>query len=172
MQVNYFAFGSNLSSARLLARIPRASKYCVATLDRHQLRWHKRGSDRSGKCDIVHSADPEHRVYGVVYRMSADEVLILDGHEGEGVGYRRRDIVVSGLHGGSIDAFAYFALQTDKLLQPNHWYKEHVLRGAEEHGLPADYIDAIRATASIDDHDRERHRLEMSIYHAEFQAPV
>ena len=171
MQLHYFAFGSNLSSARLLQRIPRASIHGIARLEQHQLRWHKRGSDRSGKCDMVHSADPEHCVYGVVYRMTADEMLILDGHEGEGVGYRRAEIVVTALHGGSIDAFTYFALQTDELLQPYHWYKAHVLRGAEEHGLPADYVDAIRATASIDDLDRERHRREMSIHPAGRRAP-
>jgi len=32
MTIHYFAFGSNLSSRRLLARIPGASKNCVATL--------------------------------------------------------------------------------------------------------------------------------------------
>ena len=164
MMINYFAFGSNLSSPRLLQRIPRASKHCVARLDRHQLRWHKSGRDRSGKCDIFHTGDSGDLVYGVVYRMSHAEKIELDAYEGEGIGYQRRQISVTALHGENIDAFTYFALEIDHLLQPYHWYKEHVLRGALEHGLPPHYVDHIRATPSIDDHDALRHSQELSIY--------
>ena len=42
--------------------------------------------------------------------------------------------------------------------------EEHVLRGAIEHGLPPDYVEDIRATPSIDDHDDLRHRRELAIY--------
>ncbi|MCP4768974.1 MAG: gamma-glutamylcyclotransferase [Gammaproteobacteria bacterium] len=37
MKISYFAFGSNLSSTRLLERIPRAAKKCVAILPGHRL---------------------------------------------------------------------------------------------------------------------------------------
>ena len=164
MKINYFAFGSNLSSPRLQERIPRAQKHCVAVLEQHQLRWHKSGRDRSGKCDILHTGDAGDLVYGVVYRMSHDEKLDLDVYEGEGIGYQRRRIRVTALHGESIDAFTYFALEIEALLQPYHWYKEHVLRGALEHELPPHYVEHIRATPSIDDDDDERHRRELSIY--------
>ncbi|MBT8436277.1 MAG: gamma-glutamylcyclotransferase [Gammaproteobacteria bacterium] len=164
MEVNYFAFGSNLSSPRLLERIPRASKHCVATLPGHRLCWHKRGQDRSGKCDIAASDNPNDIVYGVVYLMTQDEKLQLDVHEGAGIGYERREVTVSGPQGVSINAFTYYALEIDHLRQPYHWYKEHVLRGALEHGFPEDYIETIRATPSIDDHDAERHWRELVIY--------
>ena len=164
METNYFAFGSNLSSPRLLQRIPRASKHCVAKLDRHQLRWHKSGRDRSGKCDIHHTGDSGDLVYGVIYQMSHSEKLELDAYEGEGIGYQRREISVTALSGENIAAFTYFALEIDYLLRPYHWYKEHVLRGAIEHGLPPHYVEHIRATASIDDHDAGRHVRELAIY--------
>ena len=164
MELNYFAFGSNLSSARLLERIPSAVKHCVATLDRHQLRWHKCGRDRSGKCDIHFTGNRRDCVHGVIYMMTHEQKLVLDGYEGEGIGYQRREISVVSQAGETIEAFSYFALQINHGLQPYHWYKEHVLRGAVEHGLPIDYVDIIRATASIDDHDQERHQRELSIY--------
>ena len=28
-------------------------------------------------------------------------------------------------------------------LRPMAWYKDHIVRGAREHGLPADYIRAL-----------------------------
>jgi len=164
MKINYFAFGSNLSSARLLERLPEASRYCVATLQQHQLCWHKKGQDLSGKCDIGYTGNPQDTVYGVVYRVTQDEKLELDIYEGAGVGYQRRDIQVVALHGEVIDVFTYFALQTDPAQQPYHWYKEHVLRGALEHDFPAHYVEHIRAATSIDDHDGERHTRELSIY--------
>ena len=164
MKVNYFAFGSNLSSPRLLERIPLASKHCVAILHQHRLRWHKSGKDRSGKCDIEFTGSTADHVYGVVYLMTHDEKLELDIYEGAGIGYERRQICVTALHGASIDAFTYYALEIDHLLQPYHWYKEHVVRGALEHDFPQHYVEHIQAIPSIDDHDDERHHRELSIY--------
>ena len=164
MRVNYFAFGSNLSSARLLERIPEASVHCVATLHSHRLRWHKKSQDRSGKCDIEFTDRAEDYVYGVLYRMTHEEKLVLDSYEGAGIGYERRQVEVMALHGEVIEAFTYYALQIDRRRQPYHWYKEHVLRGAREHDFPPAYIEHIERTVAIDDHDRDRHRRELSIY--------
>lgn len=164
MKINYFAFGSNLSSQRLLERIPRTSKHCIATLDRHRLRWHKNGKDRSGKCNIEFTDRAKDQVYGVVYRMTQDEKLQLDIYEGAGIGYERRDVQVTAVNGEAIEAFTYYALEIDELMQPYHWYKEHVLRGAMEHDFPSHYVEHIRSAPSIDDHDKERHQRELSIY--------
>ena len=164
MLLNYFAFGSNLASPRLLQRIPAASVHCVATLAEHRLCWRKNGADRSGKCDIEHTRDPGHLVYGVVYRMSHADKLELDVYEGAGYGYAHKTVEVLTLDGDAIEAFTYYATDVDHSQQPYHWYKEHVLRGALEHGLPPHYVEQIRATPAIDDQDAERHRRELSIY--------
>jgi len=164
MEINYFAFGSNLSSPRLLQRIPRASKHCVATLHRHRLRWHKNGSDRSGKCDIDFTGNTADLVYGVIYRMRHEDKLELDVYEGAGRGYERREVSVTANHGEILEAFTYYATDIDHLLQPYHWYKEHVLRGALEHEFPSHYVEHIESTRSIDDHDEARHHRELSIY--------
>lgn len=164
MKLNYFAFGSNLSSPRLLERIPLASKHCVATLQQHRLCWHKSGQDRSGKCDIEFTGSMTDQVYGVIYQMTHNEKLELDVYEGAGIGYERRQIKVTALHGATIDAFTYYAVDIDRLLQPYHWYKEHVVRGALEHEFPPHYVAHIQSTASIADEDAERHSRELSIY--------
>ena len=164
MTINYFAYGSNLSSYRLLQRLPQAEVSCIATLDNHELSWRKNGADDSGKCDIEFTGNPEHVVYGVVYQMTLPEQEMLDEIESAGFGYERRDIIVATRQGNYIDAFTYFALDIVRHKQPYHWYREHVLRGAIEHDFPTEYIDRIRATATIDDQDQERHQREMSIY--------
>jgi gamma-glutamylcyclotransferase len=162
--LKYFAFGSNLASARLLQRIPAATVLTVATLSAHQLCWRKHDRGQSGKCDIAFTGDPDHLVYGVVYHMTADEKLELDIYETAGFGYDHKTIEVFTSDGNSIDAFTYFALDIDHDQQPFHWYKEHVLRGALEHDFPLHYVEQIRATPSIDDHDTERHHRELAIY--------
>lgn len=164
MKLNYFAFGSNLASHRLLQRIPAASIGSVATLTEHQLCWRKNDRGQSGKCDIAFTGDPGHLVYGVIYHMTVAEKRVLDGYECAGFGYDHKHILVTDLNGEHINAFTYYALDIDHNQQPFHWYKEHVLRGALEHAFPADYVESIRNTPSIDDHDLERHHRELAIY--------
>ena len=162
--IDYFAFGSNVSCPRLLRRIPEASVITVAVLNRHRLCWRKNDRGQSGKCDIEHTGVHEDLVYGVIYRMAPAAQAVLDGYENAGLGYERKDILVESLNGDRVEAFTYYALDIDHLQRPFHWYKEHVLRGAIEHGFPEHYIDAIRGTPSIDDHDSDRHHRELSIY--------
>jgi hypothetical protein len=164
MKLNYFAFGSNLSSARLLQRIPDASVHSVATLTRHQLCWRKNDRGQSGKCDIDFTDHPDDIVYGVIYLMTHAEKLELDVYETAGFGYDHKHIEVTTIDGETIEAFTYYALDIDHDQQPFHWYKEHVVRGAEEHDFPGHYVEHIRATPSIDDHDSQRHHRELSIY--------
>ena len=164
MKLNYFAFGSNLSSPRLLERIPDASIHCVATLQQHRLCWHKNDRGQSGKCDIEFTGSTDDIVYGVIYLMTHAEKLELDVYESAGFGYDHKPIEVIAIHGEIIQAFTYFALDIDQSQQPFHWYKEHVVRGALEHDFPPAYVAQIRATSSIDDHDPERHHRELAIY--------
>ena len=164
MTINYFAYGSNLSSFRLLQRLPEAEVSGIATLEAHQLCWRKNGTDDSGKCDMAHTGNQGDVVYGVVYRMTLPEQEKLDEMASAGFGYERRNISIYRISGEKIDAFTYFALDIDHNKQPYHWYKEHVLRGAIEHEFPEDYVERIRATIAIEDQDLARHQREMSIY--------
>ena len=164
MKINYFAFGSNLSSPRLLERLPDASVHCVATLPQHQLCWRKNDRGQSGKCDIEFTGSMDDIVYGVIYLMTHAEKLELDVYETAGFGYAHKEVTVTTVPGETIEAFTYFALDIDHSQKPFHWYKEHVLRGAIEHDFPQHYVAHIEATPSIDDHDNERHHRELSIY--------
>ena len=164
MPVNYFAYGSNMASYRLLSRIPGAIQIDTAVLGKHRLRFRKSDNGESGKCDIEVTGRQEDFVHGVVYQLSMMEKDILDRYEGLGTGYNEKPVQLTAKSGQPLSAFTYYALIIDENLVPYHWYKEHVLRGAMEHYLPADYIDSIRLTPSKIDPDTIRSERELAIY--------
>lgn len=157
-----FAYGSNMPTARLLKRCPSATPLGVAELPGYELRWHKRSSDKSGKCDIVKSDIVGTRVYGVLYQIASTEKTLLDRAEGVGAGYAEIDVQVH-FNGTAMMAKAYQATSTGAGLKPYSWYKAFVLAGAKEHGLPEDYAAQLAAVEAIDDPDRERHDKNMRL---------
>lgn len=141
----YFAYGSNMSTARLTARTPSAQVVGPGRLPRHVLRWHKLGRDGSGKCDLVAvGSGSTGVVWGVLYRIDCAEKADLDRIEGLGVGYDEYEVVVS-TETGEVPARTYRSRPgaVDPSLRPRRWYKAHVLAGAREHGLPVPYIEMI-----------------------------
>ncbi|GAB4337471.1 MAG: hypothetical protein Kow0089_08730 [Desulfobulbaceae bacterium] len=159
----YFAYGSNLSTPRLRARVPSAEKIAVCGLERHCLVFHKVGRDGSAKCDAFFTGREEDVVHGVLYRINPEEKPRLDRAEGLGKGYLTKKVRLaegSTFHTG----FLYYATLIDPGLKPFHWYREHVLFGAREHGLPEASIRTIEAVDVITDPDRERTARELGIY--------
>jgi gamma-glutamylcyclotransferase len=160
--MKYFAYGSNLLPERLLARTPLAKLLTTAVLSEHQLCFHKRGGDRSGKCDALYTGDPAHRVYGVIYEISASERRTLD--QIEGPGYRTVDRVVSTPQ-GELEAFLYQAVDpwVDKSLLPFDWYREFVLQGARLHGFERAYVETIETVSVTSDPDPVRRKQNIEI---------
>ncbi|WP_421858661.1 gamma-glutamylcyclotransferase family protein [Marinobacter salarius] len=152
-----------MSHRRLRARVPSARFVAVTELPAHRLRFHKSAGDGSAKCnaeDTGHSGD---RVMGVVYEIADAEKSDLDRHEALGFGYDEKQVELK-TEQGTLRAWMYYATRINNSLKPFHWYKDHVLIGARENGLPADYITQIEAVESIDDPKPERHARELSIY--------
>jgi gamma-glutamylcyclotransferase len=160
----YFSYGSNMSTARLRERAPSVRVVTVAWLEKHKLAFHKRSKDGSGKCDAAYTGDTNDIVYGVVFEISALEKQGLDTKEGLGNGYEQKDVSIVADNGEMFTAATYYATNTDPSLRPYEWYKEHVLLGAREHGLPADYIASIEVVSPIPDPDRQRHEKELAVY--------
>jgi AIG2-like family len=158
----YFAYGSNLSTQRLAARVPSARAVSVAMLRGHRLEFHKIGKDGSAKCDVASTGDSNDVVYGVVFAIPLSEKAMLDGIEGLGYGYAEKEVVVLSESGAAFEAVTYYATSIDASLKPVDWYVEHVLRGAREHGLPAEYISGIETIESTA--DPENYKKEMAIY--------
>jgi AIG2-like family len=135
--VHYFAFGSNMERARLLARIPNAASLGRGRLPGWRFACNKRGMDGSAKANIVRVVDAA--VWGVVYSMPRNQLPRLDAIEG---GYERVRVGVVELANASteVPCQTYFSgrLHHDDVVFD--WYKRHMLSGAHEHDLPAAWV--------------------------------
>lgn len=160
----YFAYGSNMSLARLRARVPSARRLGAFELDGHELRFHQKGGDGSAKCDAYQTDHPEHCVVGAVFEIDPAEQCHLDRAEDLGKGYEIKTVGVKSADGQWLEAITYYAIDFDHSLKPFSWYVNHVLVGAREIGMPEDHLSRILAVEALDDHDTERDRLERGIY--------
>lgn len=133
-----------------------------AWLGGYRLSFHKRSLvDGSGKCTVVQTSGGTDRVYGVLYQLGAADRERLDEQEIVLGQYTR--IAVDTRHlgnGRSHEAWTYQAPQylTDPGLQPYDWYLALVVRGAQHHGLPAEYIGWLSSVRSRTDTDAARRR--------------
>ena len=127
--MKYFAYGSNLLPSRLQARTPGAVLLGTAWLPGYALRWHKRGRDGTGKCNVVQEAGSS--VPGAVYEIPEAEMADLDRIEG---GYARVAVSLEG-HG---EAWTYITLPdyVDESVVPTTAYLALVRDGRAWHGLP------------------------------------
>jgi AIG2-like family len=154
----YFAYGSNMSTARLRKRMPSCKPLGIATLPRHALRFHKRSIDGSGKCNAFASGN-DNSVIGVLFSFDPAERDKLDEAEGVGRGYEPAMVTVINEKGRRRKVLTYIATPDyiDDNLKPYGWYKEVVLAGGREHGLPPAYIaEYIAAVETIEDPDKTR----------------
>ena len=150
----YFAYGSNMLSARLRERVPSAIVVGAGHVQGQKLAFDKPSDDGSGKC-TMRPGDPQDCVHGVLFTIDASERPQLDRHEGLDAGYEYGPITVTAAQ-GACEAFVYRATATDESLRPYDWYQELVVAGAIEHKLPDDYINALRAVEAQVDSDASR----------------
>lgn len=153
--VKMFAYGSNLARDRLHARVPSARFVGRARLDGYSLLFHKRGADGSAKANAFHTGLAGDCVWGAVFECSADEQAALDRIE---QGYGTELVRVELDHGGMETAWIYVADPStiDESLKPFTWYRNYVLTGAGEQGLPAEHIEKLQAQPAVRDPDPER----------------
>jgi gamma-glutamylcyclotransferase len=118
------------------------------------LRFNKESRrDGSGKANVEPRVGEV--VWGVLYTVRNADLQTLD--YGEGQGYCRRNIPVRTTDGPT-EAWVYFARNPslDPALRPYTWYQRFLIEGAREHGLPADYIEALERIEANDDMDQQR----------------
>ena len=154
----YFAYGSNMSTVRLRERMPSCKPLGVATLPGHTLRFHKQSQDESGKCNAFAAGDDQ-SVVGVLFSFDPVERAKLDKAEGVGKGYEHATVTVINDKGHRRKVLTYLASPNaiDDSLAPYSWYKDFVLAGCTEHGLPTDYVTAcVQSVEAIADPNRGR----------------
>jgi cation transport regulator ChaC len=158
--VVYFAYGSNMSTALLCERVPSCKPLGIVSLPGHAIRFHKRSVDKSGKCNAFATGN-DNSVIGVLFSFDPAERAKLDEAEGVGRGYEHAMVTVINEKGRRRKVLTYLATPEyiDDNLKPYGWYKDFVLAGGREHGLPPEYIaEYIQSVEAIEDPNKKRHK--------------
>jgi len=146
MRFLYFAYGSNMLTARLMARCPSANVIGQANAYDHALEFTKLSRDQSGKATIISTAGQGLLTHGVLFEIAKSDLPRLDRAEGVGYGYDRYDDFKFRLAANDehVTATVYLASKTVPHLKPYDWYLALVIAGAHEHGLGAGYAERLR----------------------------
>ena len=172
-RVPYFAYGSNMLEERLKPRVTSAEFRGTIALPGYRIRFRKQSTDQSGKCDIFHTRCADDVVHSVIFDVDDGQLKALDDSEGCGKGYHREKIALRPPDGTPIDAWVYIADPgaIDEALVPYSWYHELVIRGAEQHKLPNDYVAGLRAVPfALDPKSNRKTKLEAESALTEYYA--
>lgn len=154
-RVWYFAYGSNMQTATLRGRrgvdftraLPGRAAGWRLVLDKPPL-----VPVGEAYANIVRDRDAA--VLGVLYEIGAADLAHVELTEGVLLGnYRRVAVQVEPLDSTG-DAFEAFTLASDRRapeLRPSRRYMACLVAGAEEHGLPAEWITLLRAVPAGDE---------------------
>ena len=154
--MKYFAYGSNMLTRRLTApsRAPSAVAFGIANAPGFIVRFHKMGADGSGKCTLIATAAEYATAYGVLYEVADADGDSLDRAEGvRNGGYHRCSVELRLAGGGTVNAMTYMAgaRHIDAARVPFDWYRNLVVAGAIEHGLPACHVEELVRTPAVPD---------------------
>ncbi len=133
----YFAYGSNMDWPQMQRRCPTARFICVARLPDYHFGIARHSRLRNcGTANIFSETGSE--VWGIVYEVSDQELLIMDGFED---GYRREKVFVYDRNDGHhpMEVLVYIAAREIDVPLPNPEYKRLLLAGARHWQLPPDY---------------------------------
>lgn len=133
----YFAYGSNMNLAQMASRCPGSTASGLATFADWRFVINERGV-------ATIEESPGTRVLGVLWNVTADHIETLDGFEGLALGYYRRDVISVRHNGGLAEAYVYIDHRTDPGA-PRPGYLERILAGANENGIPSEYIKELES---------------------------
>jgi hypothetical protein len=145
--VHYFAFGANMSSAVLrrrgievLSREPARLRGYRLVFDLAGFRWLE-----PAFASIVRH--PAHDVYGVLYRLTPDQLERVDSYEGRA--YSFIEVEVEGARSGTTRSRTYQTRRSTPGLRPSRRYLRVLCGGARENGLPPAYLRELGAHPSV-----------------------
>src|SRR5271168_4899815 len=119
-QVWYFAYGSNMSTAQMRARVGEVAEDRTGVLKNYELVFNKKVRGGTAAANIRPAQGSV--VHGVLYKISDSSYRNLDRFEGAPVHYRRIQIEVLDAGGHTLPAEAYIATKVEKGLHPAAHY--------------------------------------------------
>jgi len=135
----YFAYGSNMSHARMQERCPGGRFLKTVRLERHRFVYDGYSVASQGAVSNIVTSERD-VVRGALYEITGKDKLALDVFEGYPRSYDRKIVEVKDEDGDVYLAWTYF--RTGRALgKPHPDYEKTVLQGAKDCKLPDEYID-------------------------------
>ena len=161
----YFAYGSNLDPDRFHDRVGEWTEHRRAILHDHELRFSGEVSSEGGGGAIIQGA-PGKKVYGGVYRITAEQIALMDERElgsemDPNLRGARATIVVEdpaspagsaessmGYAAGSLEAEVYVVPEPKVYRAPSDTYLGHITKGLRFLGYEDDVIAEVEGIAA------------------------
>jgi gamma-glutamylcyclotransferase (GGCT)/AIG2-like uncharacterized protein YtfP len=128
----YFSYGSNMDRTHMARLCRGAQSLGVGHAENHVF-----FIADSGYASIVPKRNS--RVYGVLWRISAQDLLKLDTYESVGSGLYRPVAIPVHLGGKFLRAMVYYAVEP-KPGRPKPGYQEKLVAAARSWNFPEDYV--------------------------------
>lgn len=152
--IQYFAYGSNLDRRQMRARCPTSVTTSIGCLRGYRLEFMAYSPPNSavipwngGAANIAPASDSD--VWGLVYRLTAADLISLDRHEGYPALYTRFQSEVETPNGILSSVWAYKLVGRRVPMAPDKAYLRVILKGAEEVRLPEEYRQSITRLAAV-----------------------
>ena len=149
MEVNYFAYGSNMDQQRLLSRDVIFSKKLKGMITNWQLVFNKvaRNKEGVGWANIVPKESSV--VEGIIYKITEQSIANLDYYEGYPDHYEKKEMPVES-NDGILNCIVYVAKPTkvSEGLKPTKEYLNHLLK--ENEFLSKSYLSHLEKIQTID----------------------
>lgn len=129
----YFAFGSNLDRQQMKQRCPDSTLVARAILPNHAIGFTGYSGRWGGAVATVvekRGAETE----GLLYELTDEDLLLLDGYEGHPYAYRRVRKYVRGPDGRRVRAYMYVR-PLDEPDDPSADYLRVIMRAYMKHGF-------------------------------------
>lgn len=144
MSYHYFAYGSNASESQMRARCPQSQLICTAFLKDYELCFPRFGKKR--KCGVASVEKCENSfVWGVIYKITEEDISELDKHEGFPDSYEKINVDVISVPAQSVlSAYTYVGIPQTGIYKPSKEYIQLIidsLRVRQE--IPVEYIEWI-----------------------------
>jgi hypothetical protein len=151
-RVWYFAYGANMETATFCGRRGiEFARALPARLFGWRLLLDKPPLLPIGEAFANIVAEPGAAVLGVAYEITADELAHVELTEGVLIGnYQRAEVSISPLADPAVvwPAYTLASDRRDPSLRPSQRYMACLIAGAVEHGLPAEWIEMLRAVSA------------------------
>lgn len=135
----YFAYGSNMDETQMQGRCPESLFVGIGVLGGYRLGFTRYAQSRKGGvADIV--CEPDCSVWGLVYKVTAKDLDLLDSFEGKGKAYDRTTVAVRFLDGRMVEAETYYVINKQTDTKPSEEYLALLLNAAKKHKFPVGYV--------------------------------